>query len=170
MRRIALFVATAAAAGATAFAAQAGPLGPVSSVNVVIGEDLADKADKYGQRELDYLAADLKASVEKALARAGDLDATGGRLDLVIEDALPNRPTFEQMRDNPSLSYESFGIGGADITGVLTTADGRQVPVGYRWYETDIRWAIGAGVWTDATNTFDRFADRLARGQALARR
>ncbi|MFZ5669801.1 MAG: hypothetical protein ACOY4K_09910 [Pseudomonadota bacterium] len=170
MRRIALFIASAMAAGSTAFAAQAGPLGPVSSVNVIIGGDLADKADRYGQRELDFLAADLQASVEKALARSGDLAMDGGRLDLVIEDALPNRPTLEQMRDNPSLSYESFGIGGAAVSGVLTTADGRQIPVGYRWYETDIRWTIAASTWHDATLTFDRFASRLARGETLARR
>jgi hypothetical protein len=74
------------------------------------------------------------------------------------------------MARTPGLSYESFGIGGAQIRGVLTTADGREIPVSYRWYETDIRWAVGSATWTDARNTFDRFARRLARGEALAAR
>ena len=91
-------------------------------------------------------------------------------LDLVIEDAVPNRPTMQQMSNKPGLSYQSFGVGGAMVGGVLTTTDGRQIEVGYRWYETDIRWAVSAGTWSDAQSTFDRFARRLVNGQAVAER
>lgn len=168
--RIAAFLSTALITTAAAFAAQAGPLGPVAAINVTIGEDLAAKADKYGPRDLDYLAAELRESVERSLSRSGDLSITGGTLDLVIEDAIPNRPTFRQMSATPSLSYESFGIGGAEISGVLTTADGQAIPVGYRWYESDIRWSKGTSTWSDAQTTFDRFARRLARGETVAER
>jgi hypothetical protein len=165
--RLATFLSTTLIAAAAAFAAHAAPLGPVAVVHVTIGPQLQDKADDYGQRELDYLAADLKDSVERALERSGGLKPSGGTLDLVIEDALPNRPTMRQMNIKPGLSYESFGIGGAKVGGVLTTTDGRQVSVGYGWYETDIRWSEGASTWMDALNTFDRFARRLVTGEAV---
>jgi hypothetical protein len=168
--RIAAFLSTALIASAAAFTAQAGPLGPVATINVIIGEDLAAKAEKYGPRDLDYLAAELRESVERSLGRSGDLAPAGGSLDLVIEDAIPNRPTFRQMSATPGRSFESFGVGGAEISGVLTTADGRTIPVGYRWYESDIRWSMGTSTWSDAQNTFDRFSRRLAKGEALAGR
>ena len=166
--RLATFLTTTFSALALTAAAQAAPLGPVADVNVAIGPELQAKADQYGQRDLDYLAAELRESVQKAFERAGGLSADGATIDLVLEDAVPNRPTFQQMARTPGLSMESFGIGGAEITGVLNTADGQRIPVSYRWYETDIRWAIGSATWTDAQNTFDRFARRLASGGALA--
>ncbi|MDO8295963.1 MAG: hypothetical protein Q7T19_05940 [Caulobacter sp.] len=168
--RLTAFISTVLAASAAAFAVQAAPLGPVAEIHVTIGPQLQDKADDYGQRELDYLAGDLRKSVEQALDRSGGLAAAGGTLDLVIEDAIPNRPTLRQMAVKPSLSYESYGIGGARIGGVLTTADGQRIPVGFRWYETDIRWSQTANTWTDAQNTFDRFARRLVTGEAVAER
>lgn len=168
--RLTTFLTTTLSAMALAAAAQAAPLGPVADVNVTIGPKLQAQADQYGQRDLDYLAAELRESVQKALQRSGGLSADGATIDLVLEDAMPNRPTFRQMVNKPGLSYESYGIGGARITGVLTTADGRQVPLGYGWYESDIRWSQSAGTWMDAENTFDRFARRLANGQAVAER
>jgi hypothetical protein len=168
--RLATFLTTTLSAIALAAAAQAAPLGPVADVTVTIGPKLQDKADQYGQRDLDYLAAELRESVQKALERADGLSAEGATIDLVLEDAVPNRPTFQQMALKPGLSYESFGIGGARISGVLTTADGRRVPLGYSWYEADIRWSQYAGTWMDAENTFDRFARRLVDGQAVAER
>lgn len=168
--RLATLLMTTLAATAAAVSVQAAPLGPVADVHVRIGPDLQDKADEYGQRDLDDLAADLRQSVERALQRSGGLSPEGGALELVIEDAVPNRPTMRQMSVKPGLSYESFGVGGAKISGVLTTADGRQIPVSYRWYETDIRWATAAGTWSDAENSFDRFARRLAHGDTVLER
>ena len=166
--RPAIFLSTTLAATALAFAASASPLGPVASINISIGANLQDKADDYGARELDFLAAELRTSVERALNRDGALAASGGTLDLVIEDAVPNRPTMRQMVMKAGLSYESYGIGGATVEGVLTTADGRQIPVSYRWYETDIRWSQSASTWMDAENTFDRFARKLVTGEAAS--
>lgn len=168
--RLAIFLTTTLTAMALAAAVQAAPLGPVADINVTIGPALQDKADEYGQRDLDGLASDLRASVAKAISRDGGLAPTGGTLDLVIADATPNRPTMRQMTLKPGLSYESFGIGGAKVTGVLTTTDGRKIPVSYHWYETDIRWSVGAGTWTDAENAFDRFARHLVAGDIVAER
>ena len=66
--RIAALTFAAAVAFAGAAAAQA------PAVSVAIGPKLQEKADNYGQRELDFLARELQRSVETRLARAG---ATG---------------------------------------------------------------------------------------------
>lgn len=158
--RIAILAATAVLATLTAFGATAAE----PQVTVTYGPKLQDKIDEYGVREVDRLAADLKASVLKEAADSPAFD--DARIDLVLEDVVPNRPTMQQMSDKPGLSYESFGVGGASISGTLTTADGRSVPVSYRWYETDIRWAYPSSTWTDARQTFDRFARRLVRNAA----
>ena len=168
--RLAAFLSTVAAASALALGAQASPVGPVASINVTLSPALQAQAKDYGQKDLDDLAADLRQSVEQALGRSGDMASAGGSLDLVLEDATPNRPTMQQLNARAGLSYESFGIGGARITGVLTTADGRRIPLDYRWYETDITWSQAASTWMDAENTFDRFARRLVSGAALSER
>lgn len=165
--RLKALLTTTLIASAVAFAAHAAPLGPVATVNVTIGPDLQKKADQYGQRDLDELTVNLRDSVERSLKRSGGLSPSGGTLDLVIEDAAPNRPTMRQMSIKPGLSYESFGIGGAKIGGVLTAPDGKKTSVGYGWYETDIRWSRAASTWMDAESTFDRFARRLVTGEAV---
>jgi hypothetical protein len=151
---------SAAAVLALAGAAQA------QTVSVAIGPKLQEKADEYGQRELDFLARDLKVSVESRLARAG----SSGRYELVLVDAKPNRPTFEQLGDRPGLSPLSWGVGGATIEGAYVAPDGARTPLAYRWYESDIAWARFESTWGDAQAAFDRFGNRLARGQAYASR
>ncbi|MDP1630414.1 MAG: hypothetical protein Q8L66_03210 [Caulobacter sp.] len=157
-------------AAAIAVGAQAAPLSGVSDINITIGPDLQAKADTYGQRDLDGLVVDLRQSVERELARNGGLARDGAALNLVIEDAVPNRPTFRQLSRSPGLSYESFGIGGATVGGSLVTADGQDRPLHFTWYESDIWFAQYAGTWSDARKSFDRFARSLARGEALAER
>ena len=143
MKLFATFTAAALAAGlATAAVAATG-----SAVQVTIGPRLQDRAHERGQRELDRLAQDLQSTVSRAIERSG---AEIAGADLVITAAQPNRPTFQQMNNRPGLSMQSFGLGGAAIEGTLTTADGRTVPVRYRWYESDIRQAQHTGTWGDA--------------------
>ncbi|WP_425999841.1 hypothetical protein [Caulobacter sp. DWR1-3-2b1] len=134
----------------------------VSAVRVSIGPDLAKKTQVMDRREFDYLTRELKRSVEKTLDRSGAL-ADGGELDLVIEDARPNRPTMREMSAKPGLSYQSFGVGGARVSGEYRAASGARTPVDYSWYETDIRWAEYGSTWSDADKAFDRLAVRLAK-------
>lgn len=163
MRRI--LALSAAAFLLSAPAALAAP----ASVSVTVGPELQKKFDKtYGVREAEQLTADLRRSVESALARSGAHD--GARIELVLTDAKPNRPTFKQLGDTPGLSMESFGIGGAAIEGRIVAANGAEQPIKYSWYESDIRQAYGSWIWHDAEWTFDRFARRLVRGQEVARR
>jgi hypothetical protein len=161
MRTLALAAAALLASGSAALAAPA-------SVTVAIGPGLHAKAEKeYGLRDVNRLADSLRKEVERELAKTGAYD--GARIELMLEDAKPNRPTMQQM-SKMGLSFESFGIGGATIEGHAIRPDGTMVPLSYSWYETDIRNAWATTTWHDAEWTFDRFASRLARGETLARR
>ena len=133
----------------------------VSEVKVSIGPDLAKKVDDIGTRDFDILTAELRRSIErKTPPRPG-----GGTLTLVIEDARPNRPTPQQLYAKPGLSFESFGVGGARISGEYVDAAGQRTPIAYSWYESDIRWARYGSTWHDAESAFDRLAERLAKDQ-----
>lgn len=151
---------TLAAALGLAGAAAAQPV----SVSVAIGPTLQDKAEDYGQRELDFLARDLQRSVESRV------DGQAGRYELVIVDAKPSRPTFEQLGDRPGLSPLSFGLGGATVEGAYIAPDGSRTPIRYGWYEHDIGWAQHSSTWADAERAFDKLGNRLARGQLHASR
>lgn len=163
MRRLTL--SALAAFSLAASVAHAAP----ADVSVTVGPDLQKTFEKtYGVREAALLTADLKSSVEKALARTGAHD--GARVELTLTDVKPNRPTFKQLGDTPGLSMESFGVGGAAIEGRLVSADGTSRPLKFRWFETDIRESWARWVWSDAESAFDRFARNLARGKELASR
>jgi hypothetical protein len=161
-------LAASFAAAAVLLSAPAALAAP-AAVTVSLSPDLQKTFERtYGVREAQELTGDLRAKVQKQLARTGAYD--GGRIELTLTDAKPNRPTFKQMADRPGLSMESFGVGGAAIEGRIVAADGAERPIAYRWYESDIRQAHGHWTWSDATWTFDRFARSLAKGQELARR
>jgi hypothetical protein len=162
MRITALAAAALLSSAGAAFAAPA-------SVNVTVGPELQKKAvEKYGVRDVDRLATELRENVARDLARTGAYD--GSRIELVLVDAQPNRPTFKQMSDKPGLSFESFGIGGARIEGKAIAPGGAVTPVKYSYYETDIRQSRGHSTWSDAQWTINRFAYRLANGKSVASR
>jgi hypothetical protein len=164
--RLAAALSAAVLLAATGAHAQA--VGLVSEVRVTIGPELLDKTDTLGEREFDVLTRDLRNTVEARLGRAALLAPEGGVLSLTITDATPNRPTAEQW--GRGLSMESYGIGGAEVLGEYIAPDGAITPVGYRWYESDIRDARTASTWTDAGRAFDRFAENLVRPDTYASR
>lgn len=159
------------------------------SVKVEIGEDLNYRADNlskdirdrangyhglrngfsgagyYGQRELDRLAKRLKRRTETRLEKAGvNVEENAPNvLVLKLTDARPNRPTFNQLSKDSSLSLRSFGVGGAAIEGVLKKENQDIGQVSYAWYETDIRDAFMSGTWTDANRAIDAFARKTAK-------
>ena len=140
-----------------------------ASVSVSIGPELQARAVKtLGVREVNDLAAELRTTVERQVAKNPAYD--GARIELVLADAQPNRPTFKQLGDTPGLSYQSFGVGGAEIRGVSIAASGAVTPIDYKYYESDIRWARWSSTWADAENTFQRFASDLRRGERVAAR
>lgn len=162
MRIIALAVAALLSSATAAFAAPA-------SVTVTVGPDLQKKAvETYGVRDVDRLAIELRKDVERELARTGAY--SGARIELVLVDVRPNRPTFKQLSDKPGLSFESFGIGGARIEGQAIAPGGVVTPLKYSYYETDIRQTWAHSTWSDAQWTMNRFAYRLASGKSVASR
>jgi hypothetical protein len=156
-------------------------------INVTLGDDLAFRADNlstnlndkfksrsindgfakngfFGQKDLDRLTKRLKTKMEARLEKNGIAisdDATTV-LNLIITDARPNRPTFNQMSRNVSLSSSSFGLGGAKFEGSLVNASGEQGNVSYGWYETDIRYTQ-FGTWSDADRAIDKFTRKTAK-------
>jgi hypothetical protein len=117
--------------------------------------------DDYGTREAKVLTDSLSKKLEQAFAKQG---VKAERVVVTIEDAKPNRPTMQQVSDKPGLdSMRSISVGGAKLTGIAYDASGAEIgKLEYNWYETDITNTIGAGTWSDARWTFDRFANRFA--------
>ena len=150
-------------------AVAAGPaLADPASVSVTLGPDLQEKVDELGERDVRRQADRLAEVVRRALADSGDLD--GARIDLVLTDLKPNRPTFEQMADRPGLDpHRSVSIGGAAIEGHITTADGQVLPVRYDWFSNSIAEVRGYSTWQDADRAYERLASRLADGRYVSR-
>jgi hypothetical protein len=160
---------TLAIAGAALLASATGALAAPASVTVSVGPELQAKAVRtLGVRDVNDLAAQLQSTVQKRLDRTGAYE--GARVELVLADATPNRPTFKQLGDTPGLSYESFGIGGAKIEGRAIAADGAITPIHFKYYEPDIRYARRGGTWADADSAFQMLAHQLGRGQVVASR
>ncbi len=138
------------------------PLACATEINVAFSEDFTEElADNYGTREGAYLSDRIRQSLTRAMDKAG-LDPA--RIDVVIEDAKPNKPTFKQLGDEPGLSYgDSVSIGGLDVQARVFDASGAEISsLDYDWYETDISNA-GLTTWSDARRASDRFARKLAR-------
>ena len=164
MRNLTFFAPLAAVLAFSAAPAMAEP----ALISVSLGPDLQDKAEELGPREVQEQADRLAELVRRALAREGDLD--GARIELVLTDLRPNRPTFQQMSDRPGLDgHRSRSIGGATIEGRITTADGRTLPVQYDWYSSSLADVRGINTWADADRAYRRLAVNLADGRYVTR-
>ena len=126
-------------------------------LNVTYGTK-AEKAitSTYGERERVVIRDLLHRNLSRALG------SQAARVDVTINDVMPNRPTFKQMGDRPGLSFQSFGIGGAYVTGKAYDTSGNLVgEVSYDWYG-DIHFADTAWTWTDTDRALYQFSRRLA--------
>jgi len=167
------------------------PLTTAVKVEVVIGEELAYRAENlpkklrdrgtssrglnsgfsqngfYGTKDINRLAERLQKKVERRFAKKGiEVNENAPTtLRLVITDAKPNRPTFEQLSRQPQLQFSSFGLGGAEIEGELLQAGGQSMgTLSYSFYENDIRFnGSGRAIWADAYRAFDRLSRRVAK-------
>lgn len=165
MRKIAFFAPLAAA---MAVAAASPALAQAPTVNVSVGGALQQDADKLGARDVNDQAARLARIVQSELERRNALD--GARVDLVLTDLKPNRPTMQQMVDRPGLDgIRSISIGGATVEGQITLADGQVQPVRYDWYSNNLQDVRGYGTWQDAETAYQRLASNLVRGRYVSR-
>lgn len=159
---------TALIAGVISLMAAGSALAQPESVNVVISPDFAEDAAKLGERDVQQQVSDLTRRVQQTLTRRDALN--GAKVDLVITDLKPNRPTMEQMSNRPGLdAMRSISIGGAAIEGTVTLADGTVQPVKFRYYTPTLRDAQGSTTWTDANRAYDRLASNLANGRYVGR-
>jgi len=120
----------------------------------------------YGERDLNRLQARLEERLIKQLSKRGVSvsDTASTVLRVTLDDAKNNRPTFRQLGKDPGLSYQSFGIGGAEIDAELIRAGGDVVgTMSYEWYENDFRDAQFGGTWSDAHRAIDRFTKKAAK-------
>lgn len=161
MRLTALIVAAGLAAATPAFAEPA-------SITIALGPDLQDKVDELGQREVDQQITRLTEVLNRTLDRRGALE--GARIDLVLTELKPNRPTMQQAFDRPGLDiFDSISIGGAAFEGQVELADGRVEPIRYDWFTTSLWDVRGYATWQDADRAYGRLADNLAEGRFYRR-
>ena len=132
-----------------------------ATITGTYSEDFAEKLENdYGDREGPILTDEIIEDIERALSRAG-VDAE--RIEVVIEDARPNRPTRAQASARPGLDqFRSFGTGGMELTGKVYHLDGETASdVELRYYQTDITQSQHVSTWWDANRASSRFANRV---------
>lgn len=173
MRKLSALLAAAAVATLVAGAADASqPVATTPQVTVTVGGDLLKEVDKLGERDVQQQVDDLAGVIERELARdAGSENRwAGARVNLVLTDLKPNRPTMQQAIDRPGLSiFHSKSIGGATIEGEIVTADGQSLPVRYERYSSSIADVFGYTTWSDADRAFDGLAANMRRGRLVSR-
>ena len=131
------------------------------AVEVDLGPAVADRVGDLGRTELQQQAAYLKTDVERLLSRRREQPAL---VHLTIADIEPNRPTSAQLGASTQLRASSFGVGGAAITGEVVLADGRKLPVRYRYFQDQLRDESNFTTWGDADEAFDTLAGLIAAG------
>jgi len=139
------------------------PTAAATEVAVTYSEDFAEElADNYGEREGETLTEDIIDDLDHAFAKAG---VSPARVDVVIVNAKPNRPTLEQLSNEPGLdAMRSISIGGMKLTGTAYDADGNVLAIQeYGWFENNIRDVFGSATWTDANRASRRFAKNFAK-------
>jgi hypothetical protein len=146
---------------------------PVAVPTPALSAEFQEKLEEdLGPREGTYLQAETQRIVSQALAHVGgEVVADGAPItvELTILDAVPNRPTFQQMADEPALSFESFGVGGARFEAVLRSADGHELArVEHRFFESNIFDTFAASTWTDARRAMRGFARKVAAAYEAA--
>ncbi|NBC20693.1 MAG: hypothetical protein GVY06_06540 [Alphaproteobacteria bacterium] len=141
----------------------AAPMAVAAEINISYSDEFAETLEEdYGMREGERLMETVRKDLEQALERQG-VDVA--QIDVTINDAKPNRPTLQQVSDQPGLDmFRSISIGGMDLTAMAYDGEGNLVAeVQYDWYENNIRDVIGASTWWDAGRASDRFSRRLAK-------
>ena len=159
MRKLA-FLAPFAVAVALAGSASADP----SAINVTFGPRLQEQLAQLGPDEVQEQSDRLVEVLSRELADNAALD--GARIDLVLTDLKPNRPTRHQSRDRPGLDpIHSISIGGAAFEGQVTLANGTVQPVRYESFSNNLSDVRGFSTWQDAERAYRRLASNLAAGR-----
>ncbi len=162
MRIIPAVAAIAVLAFASTAAAQVA-LAPISfspEFQVSLAEDL-------GAREGEQLREAVTNSVSRALAHRGATVSSSApvTIEISILDADPNRPTMNQLAEEPGLDFaRSYSIGGAELQAVLRGSDGQVLAeVTHRRYNYSIDELLGPpATWSEARRAINQFATKVA--------
>jgi hypothetical protein len=157
--RITFALAGLAALAFAQSAAAAPVIGPISfspELQTALEEDI-------GIREGEKLQRWTSEAVGRALARHGAENASV-TVEIDIVDADPNRPTMNQLSENPDLdAIRSISIGGAELHGVLRGADGEVITeVTHRNYDMTLDDVVGGTTWEAARQAIRQFAEKVA--------
>lgn len=139
------------------------PTAAATEVAVTYSDDFAEElSDNYGEREGETLTEEIIEDLDRAFTKAG---VDPARVDVMIVNAKPNRPTLGQLSDRPGLdSFRSISLGGMELVGTVYDADGNIIATQeYGWFENNLRDVVGSGVWTDANRASRRFATKMAK-------
>jgi hypothetical protein len=118
--------------------------------------------EEYGVREGEILRSAVEQAIQAELTRRG-LSNSGLSVDVIIVDAEPNRPTMQQLFDEPALDGTSISIGGAELRAVIHTASGATSVVTHRRYNHSLADIVGpASTWTEARRAIRQFAVKVA--------
>ncbi|MBL4595853.1 MAG: hypothetical protein JKX99_04675 [Robiginitomaculum sp.] len=91
----------------------------------------------------------------------------GLRLELIITDLKPNRPTLARYRSKPGINFRSIALGGASVEGRFLNAAGEEVGTfNFTWEERWFDQIQGVTTWHDARRAFDRLSRKLVRDLA----
>ncbi|HRE45226.1 MAG TPA: hypothetical protein PKY87_14815 [Terricaulis sp.] len=119
---------------------------------------------ELGLREGEYLSTNVSNAISAAIARRNVAPAPI-QIEVVIEDAQPNRFTMQQLRSRPGVDWmRSVSVGGAELRAVLRGADGAVLTeVEHSRYTTSLRDLFYEPMtWTDAQRAIRQFAEKVA--------
>ena len=163
--------------------------GPIK-VEVLVSDDLAHRAEnlpeklsdrgssrrlnaafanngKYGQKAIDHLVEEMTEELAEDFDKYGiaTSDDAPTLLRVTLEMAKPNRPTFNQLSEDASLSFQSFSIGGAEITAEVIGASGENLgTMEYDYYSTlNENGFHPVGIWQDADRSISRFSKKATK-------
>lgn len=164
-------------------------MGPFK-LEIVVSDDLANRANnlpkklsdrgssrrinaafanngKYGDKEIVYLLEEMEEELTEDFAKRGLTfsDSAPTLLRVTINEVKPNRPTFNQLSKDSNLSFQSYSIGGADVSAEFISAGGTVVgTVEYDYFSSFHDRPIQAtGTWTDTNRAFSRFSKKLSK-------
>ena len=131
---------------------------------IAISSELQTKFDKeYGVREAAALKQELQRTVDRSLKKMGPSKVAF--VDLTIEDAKPNKPTFQQLSKNTSLSYSSsYSTGGAKVSAKLFDSTGALIStVSHEYYSRGLNEVLSEYGWADADRAFNGAARKIQK-------
>jgi hypothetical protein len=165
--RVASLIAASVFLFAGAASAQTGLLAPIA----FSPEFQTQLEEEYGVREGEVLREAVTRAVNGAIARRAVAAGVSISVEIIIVDADPNRPTFEQLRAQPQLdAIRSISTGGAELRAVLRGPDGAVLSeVTHRRYDHDLYdIGVSASTWGTARRSISQFANKVADAYVAA--